>query len=156
MLKWSLGKKLNEKSKITYKFRSDGFDRSGVKIPDFPIINILLEKPNGDKLSGPAIIDTGFDGPLFANEALTFFLADIPKENEKVIGGYGANEFTCELFKIEASIVDSNRKIVNRLGQIQVFIPIDLNYLSEYVIIGRELLNTIKICLDGRNTLFIP
>ena len=62
MLKWSLGKKLNEKSKISYTYHSDGFDRSGCKIPDFLIINLLLEKPNREKISGPAIIDTGFDG----------------------------------------------------------------------------------------------
>lgn len=146
---------MNEKSKISYDYHSDGFDRSGGKIPDFPILNLLLEKPNSEKISGPAIIDTGFDGSLFANEALTFFLADIPKENEKLIGGFGTSEFTCELFKIKASIVDSNRKIVNSLGQILVLVPTDLNYLSDYVIIGRELINTIKICLDGKNTLLI-
>jgi len=146
---------LNKES-IFYNYQSDGYDRSGSKIPDIPIINLLLEKPNGERISGPAIVDTGFDGPLFANETLTFFLADIPKENEKLIGGFGPNEFTCELFKIKAFIVDSNQKIVNSLNQIMVFVPTDFNYISDYVIIGRELLNTLKICLDGKNTQFIP
>ncbi len=153
---WSLGKSLNEKSKTIYNYQTDGYDRSGIKIPDFPIINLLLEKPSGKKIAGPAIIDTGFDGPLFANEAVTFFLVDVPKEEEKVIGGFGTNEFSCELFKVKACIVDSNQKIVSSLGQIFIFIPTDLNYLSEYAIIGRELLNTIQICLDGKKTLFIP
>ena len=146
---------MSKKNKIIYNYKIDGIDHSGIKIPDFPIIHLLLEKSNGKKISGPAIIDTGFDGSLFANETLTFFLSDIPKEDEKIIGGFGANEFTCEIFKIQAYLTDSNQKIVNTIGQISVLVPINLNYLSEYVIIGRELLNTINVCLNGDKTTLI-
>ena len=98
MLIWSLGKKLDENPKIKWNYQTDGYDHSGVKIPDFPILNLLIEKPTGEKISGPAIIDTGFDGSLFANEALTFFLADVPKEDEKIIFDKAEEEHTDWLY----------------------------------------------------------
>ena len=146
---------MNESSKNSYKYQSDGYDRSGSKIPDFPILPLTLEKIKGKKISGPAIIDTGFDGSLFANDALTLFLEDVPSEDEKIVGGFGAEEFTCELFKVKAQVIDTNRKTIKSLGEIMVYVPTDLNYLSDYVIIGRELLNNIHICLTGTETLLI-
>ncbi len=146
---------MSENSKRSYKYQSDGYDRSGSKIPDFPILPLALEKIKGKKISGPAIIDTGFDGSLFANDTLTLFLEDVPKEDEKIIGGFGAEEFTCELFKVKAQIIDNTRKTIKSLGEILVYVPTDLNYLSDYVIIGRELLNTLNLCLNGLETKLI-
>ena len=146
---------MSENSKKAYKYQSDGYDRSGSKIPDFPILPLALEKAKGKKISGPAIIDTGFDGALFANDVLTLFLEDVPKEDEKIVGGFGAEEFMCELFRVKAQIIDTNRKIIKSLGEIVVYVPTDLNYLSDYVIIGRELLNEIHFCLNGSETILI-
>ncbi|MHA1428543.1 MAG: hypothetical protein ACTSQI_21375 [Candidatus Helarchaeota archaeon] len=146
---------MSEKSKKSYKYQADGYDRSGFKIPAFPILPLALEKAKGKKISGPAIIDTGFDGAVFANEALTLFLEDVPKEDEKIVGGFGAEEFTCELFRVKAQIIDTNRNIIKPLGETLVYVPTDLNYLSDYVIIGRELLNTISFCLDGVETIIL-
>ena len=147
---------MTEKSTIIFKYQADGYDRTGFKISDFPILYLLLEKNQGKKISGPSIIDTGFDGPIFANEPLALFLEDISKEDEKVIGGFGTDEFTCEIFKINAYLANSDKKIVKSLGKVSIFVPINLNYLSEYVIIGRELLNNIELCLNGKETTVIP
>jgi len=146
---------LSKTAQIIFPYQIDGYDSSGKKIPDIPIIYLLLKSPTGKKISGPAIIDTGFDGSLFANDALVLFLSDLPKENEKIIGGFGSNEFICELFKIQAYLADNNTKIIKDLGQILVYVPIQIDYLSEYVIIGRELLNRLNICLNGRKTTLI-
>lgn len=142
--------KSNENFSINYKI--DGFDKSGIKIPDFPILYLLLEKPNGEKIFGPAIIDTGFDASLFANDTLVYFLSDVLKDEEQIIGGFGMEEFNCEIFKIKANLVNINKKVIISLGEISVLVPTDLKYLSDYVIIGRKILNTINFCLDGKKT----
>ena len=146
---------MTDKSQIRFKYEADGYDRTGFKIPDFPVLYLILEKPEGKKIAGPAIIDTGFDGSIFANEALVLFLRDIPKGDEKIIGGFGSDEFTCEIFKIKAYLANSEKQIVKTLGRVSIFVPTNLNYLSEYVILGRELLNKIEICLNGIQTTLI-
>jgi len=58
---------LDENLKIKWNYKTDGYDHSGVKIPDFPVLNLLIEKPNGEKISDPA------ENYKFIGSNLSFF-----------------------------------------------------------------------------------
>ena len=102
-------------------------------------------------LIGESIIDTGFDGAIYANLKLAEFLEGIRpiRTSELQAAGHGIE---CEVFTVECHVVNMHSKTVLTLGRVEVYCPVDPIDLSEDVIVGRAILNRLTLHLDGKLT----
>jgi len=134
----------------SYPYKEDGILADGSRIPDIPIMNLLIIRRDRRKgLLGESIIDTGFDAAVYANLALVEFLeGGTPKRTTSLqAAGRGV---TCEVFDVECYIMNQDLKPVLPLGRVEAYCPVDPVDLSEDVIIGRAILNRMKLKLNGR------
>ncbi len=94
---------------------------------------------------GPAIIDTGFDGGIYPNLKLIKLLEGMKPidviEFESPL--YGTSEF--EVYEVKAYLYYKFNYI--DLGKVKVYVPTYPELLIDEVIIGREILNKLKINL---------
>ena len=59
----------------SYPYKEDGILPDRSKVPDIPIVNLLIiRKDLRQGLTGESIVDTGFDGAIYANLNLVEFL----------------------------------------------------------------------------------
>lgn len=52
--------------KLKYPYANDGYTTGGEKIPDIPVVYLVV-KFGKFRAHGPAIVDTGFDGGIYPN-----------------------------------------------------------------------------------------
>lgn len=133
---------------ISYSYLEDGYSFSGKKLPDQPIIKLLLRRKDRRlQARGYALVDTGFDGGIYPSIDLLIILEGMkPKLKEGLFHPlYGKIE--CEVYELEAFLTNSERLI--RLGTVMVYTPTETEYVGEETLLGREILNKSKITLDG-------
>lgn len=143
-------------SSMRYPYREDGILPDGFKIPDIPTMNLLFARSDLRKgLLGEAIIDTGFDAAIYANQDLVEFLANsrVKRTTSLQAAGYTV---TCEVFDIECHVTDQASKPILSLGVVEAYCPVDPVDLSEDVIVGRLILNRLSLNLNGRIAELLP
>jgi len=139
-------------SAMNYPYKEDGILPDGSKVPDIPILSLLIvRKDMARGLLGESIVDTGFDAGIYANLSLVEFLEGARPITTTSLQAAG-HKVTCEVFRVECHIVDQNSKPVFPLGKVDVYCPVDPIDLSEDVIVGRAILNRVKLQLNGKLT----
>ena len=96
-------------------------------------------------------MDTGFDAALYANiDLLEFLVGATPVATTSLqVAGH---RVTCELFDVECHITDQYSTPILKLGTVEAYCPTDPINLAEDVIVGRTILNRLKLELDGKLT----
>jgi len=135
--------------KFRYVYDADGLDEEGEKIPDIPVVYLVLETDRG-RARGPAVLDTGFDGGLYPNIKVVRILRGMRpaavKRLEHSLWGF----VECEVYRVRASIASPDFTNVAPLGEVNVYTPTEPEFLSEEVLVGREILNKLRVRLDGQ------
>ena len=123
---------------LSYSYADDGFTMHGEKIPDIPIVYLRLQVGRF-RASGPAIVDTGFDGGVYPNmEIIKMFRGLEPKARvvfENPL--FGASDF--EVYTARAWL--KNGRMEFDLGDVRVYVPTEPELVTEEVLIGREIIN---------------
>jgi hypothetical protein len=143
--------------KISYQYLKNGISFKGSRIPDIPVMYLSIkrdEKPY--ELAGQAIVDTGFDGGLFPNEKIIRYFEGIEPDEQDEIEVFG-EIVPVELYTVKAWLLkEANGKPTKekllQLQPIRVFIPTRPEFISDEVLVGRETLNNINFCLNGKST----
>ena len=136
---------------MAYKYAEDGIDRSGKRIPDIPIARVILyRKEENSKMVGPCVVDTGFDGGIYANAELALNFEGIASEGREWFYGAGDRDIECDVYNAECLLLGEEGETVS-LGRVMVYISIRIEDLPEETIMGREILNRLAISLDGKN-----
>jgi predicted aspartyl protease len=138
---------------ISYPYKADGVLPDGSKVPDIPVIPMLIVRSDrgGRGLAGDSIVDTGFDAGIYANLDLVEFLEGTRPRKTASLQAAGRS-VTCEVFGVECYITDPESKPVVTLGSVEVYCPVDPIDLSEDVIVGRAILNRLRLEMNGRLT----
>jgi len=131
-----------------YRYFKDGYDHEGEKIPDIPVIYILIETKRG-RARGPAIVDTGFDGGIYPNIQVIKILRDIKPVKIKYIENPVYGRVACEVFEADLSLIDAQFQKYSRIGTAYIYVPTEPQFISDEVLIGREILNKFLLKLDG-------
>lgn len=131
-----------------YRYDLDGLDEDGERIPDIPVIYIALETVKG-RAKGPAIVDTGFDGGVYPNTEILRILRDIPPLKVKRVEHHLYGYIKCEIYRVKAYIGDPVFRNMAELGFVNVYTPMEPEHISDEVLLGREVLNSLKLSLDG-------
>jgi predicted aspartyl protease len=97
---------------------------------------------------GPALVDTGFDGGIYANLTVASFLEGNKPVAEEVVEASG-HSIRCELFKVSCRLVDGKGSGVE-IGEVEVHVPTEPMDLSGDVLVGRMLLNRLQVSLNGK------
>jgi len=136
----------------TYPYKEDGILPDGSKVPDIPVLNLLVVRKDLRRgLLGESIIDSGFDGGIYANLELVEFLEGGRPRNVTSLQAAG-RKVSCEVFEVECYIVDQDSKPVFPLGVVDAYCPVEPVDLSEDVIVGRGILNRLRFELNGKIT----
>ena len=136
---------------ISYSYSVNGLSTKGQKIPDIPVVHLLITRADEDfSIAGPALVDTGFDGGIYPNLMIIQYLEGLkPTKTEELETVRGP--IACEVFRVTASFANpETHEIIKTIGEINIYTPISPEALSEEVILGREILNTLKIRLNGK------
>lgn len=59
------------------------------------------------------------------------------------------HEVECEVFGLECHLADENFRSAYKIGEVSVYAPVNVGDLSEDVIVGRTIINLLKLQLDG-------
>ena len=136
-------------SLIRYRYEDDGILPDGSRLPDIPVMNLLLiRRELGKALAGKAIMDTGFDESLYANAELIEFLEGSNVLRTATLLSVG-HEVGCEVFGLECHLADENFRPAYKIGEVSVYAPVNVDDLSEDVIVGRSIINVLKLQLNG-------
>ncbi|RLG55775.1 MAG: hypothetical protein DRN99_01620 [Thermoproteota archaeon] len=136
---------------ISYPLAEDGYTPDGEKIPDIPVVYIAI-RVGRLVARGPAVVDTGFDGGIYPNmPVIRLFQGRRPirvVELENPLAG--RSEF--EVYLAPCYLYHHARYY--EIGEVRVYIPTDPELVSDEVLVGREVLNRLKLILispgDGR------
>jgi predicted aspartyl protease len=112
-----------------YPYEEDGILRDGSKVPDIPVMNLLIVRRDRRKgLLGESIVDTGFDAAIYASLNLVEFLEGATPKKTASLQTAG-RDVICEVFDVECYIMDQDSKLVLPLGRVDA---IALSILSTY------------------------
>jgi len=137
---------------MNYPYKEDGILPDGSKVPNIPIISLLIVRRDLRRgLAGESIVDTGFDGGIYANLNLAEFLEGSTPTRTSTLQAAGRT-VACEVFSVECHILDGQSKPVLSLGSVEAYCPVDPIDISEDVIVGRAILNRVRLELDGKLT----
>jgi len=125
--------------RISYYFAEDGYTELGEKIPDIPLVHLII-KVGGKRAHGSAIIDTGFDGGIYPKMEVVKMFEGLKSVTKVFLENpiYGLSEFevyTAEAFLYRGESLTSPRDV-------KVYIPTEPELLTGEVLIGREILNS--------------
>jgi len=97
------------------------------------------------------LVDTGFDGALYANEELALLLEGSSPMRKDYLYAIGGREIECEVFGLNGYLItpEDARRIMD-LEKIEILVPTGADDLSREVIIGRRVLNSLVVKLGGR------
>jgi len=106
--------------RISYYFAEDGYTELGEKIPDIPIVHLII-KVGRKRARGPAIVDTGFDGGIYPNMEIVKMFEGLKPLTKVFLENpiYGLSEF--ELYTAEAFLYQGGS--LTSLGDVKVYIP---------------------------------
>ncbi|MFQ6074622.1 MAG: hypothetical protein ACE5Z5_00610 [Candidatus Bathyarchaeia archaeon] len=134
---------------LEYEYVEGGVSRAGRKIPDVPVMEIMLYDERRKKgVRGPAIVDTGFDGGVYANLTVATFLEGYKAVAEEVIEAPG-HLIRCEVFRASCRLLYPSGNGVG-VGEVEVHVPTEPMDLSGDVLVGRILLNKLQMSLNGK------
>lgn len=133
---------------IIFYYIKNGFSVTGKKISDIPALTLIIRRKNKPKIKGDGIVDTGFDGGLLPNLELLEYLRGEHPDYIEELEGTGGEIILCEVYLTECWI--GNKKNL-KLRNVPIYAPTNPEYITREVLIGRELLNQLKITLDGRS-----
>lgn len=102
-------------------------------------------------LVGESVIDTGFDAGVYADLNLVEFLEGSRPRRTASLQTAG-HSVSCEVYEVECHITDQDSKPFLSLGRVEAYCPLDPVDLSEDVIVGRAILNRIRLDLNGSHT----
>ena len=142
-------------SEILYPYVENGLSYKGSKIPDVPVFYLSIKREERvHELAGRAIVDTGFDGGILPNENIILYFEGIDPDDHDEIEVFG-QIVPVELYIVDAWLVREaegkpTKEKLLQLRPIRVFIPTRPEFISEEVLIGREALNNIAFCLNGK------
>lgn len=142
-------------SEILYRYIENGLSYKGSKIPDVPVFYLSIKREErAHELAGRAIVDTGFDGGILPNEKIILYFEGISPDDKDEIEVFG-EIVPVELYLVDAWLVREadgkpTKEKLLQLPSIRVFIPTRPEFISEEVLIGREALNNIAFCLNGK------
>ena len=140
---------------INYPYKEDGILPDGSKVPNIPIISLLIVRRDLRRgLAGESIVDTGFDGGIYANLNIAEFLEGSTPTRTSNLQAAGRT-VACEVFSVECHILGGQSKPVLSLGLVDVYCPVDPIDISEDVIVGRAILNRMRLELNGKLTTLI-
>ncbi|MEM4444124.1 MAG: hypothetical protein QXJ21_02040 [Thermofilum sp.] len=125
--------------RISYLYAEDGYTDRGERIPDVPVVYLAV-RVGRRRARGPAIIDTGFDGGIYANLEIARMFEGVEPADRVLFENplYGASEF--EVYVAEASLYHGASHV--NLGEVRVYIPTEPELLTGEVLVGREILNS--------------
>ena len=138
---------------IKYAYLSNGVTEYGYKIPNIPIVYLAL-RIKKYIARGPAIIDTGFDGGVYPNIEIIKLLKGT-KPLRKVEFEHpllGIEEF--EVYQAKGYLYYEGKYA--DLGYVNIYVPVEPEFISDEVLIGREILNKLKVIFnpfDGFTTI---
>lgn len=134
---------------IKYRYEKDSILPDGSKLSGIPVLNLLLvRKELRRALAGKAMVDTGFDESLYANAELIEFLEGSKVLKTATLQSVG-HDIECEVFGLECHLADENFRPAYKVGEVSVYAPVNVGDLSEDVIVGRTIINLLKLQLDG-------
>ena len=136
-------------TEFEFKFEFEYVRGNG--IPDIPVIYIALHIENR-RVGGPALVDTGFDGGIYPNEYLYDYLSKFELKSDKeetLIDVTG--KINCKILYVTAEIFDPDSDLRYNLGKVKVYLPESREYISDNVIVGREIINNLDIRLNGKD-----
>lgn len=135
---------------IRYRYEKDGILPDGSKVSDIPVMNLILVRRDLRRaLAGRAIVDTGFDESLYANADVAKFLEGSRVLKMATLQSVG-REIECEVFQLECHLADEDYRSVRKLDEVSMYVPENVDDLSDDVIVGRTILNLLKLHLTGR------
>jgi len=138
--------------KAKYRYAENGYDKRGKKLPDIPILWLELKYADHKVARGPALVDTGFDGGLYANEDLALFLADSSSIRREELYVVSLREVNCEVFAVEGYLISPESwERIRYLETLDIYVPVRPEDLSYEAIVGREVLNKIPMTLNGKD-----
>ena len=120
----------------------------GDETPDIPIVYIAL-MVSGKRIGGQAILDTGFDGGIYPNRALAKYLPKSSSTGRETLEGV-TGDIECDVFKLYAELFHPNKDTKKKLGTVRIYSPINEENLTQDVVIGREILNSLDVRLNGK------
>lgn len=135
--------------KLRYLYEANGINEYGSAIPDIPVVYLLLESSRG-RAWGPAVVDTGFDGGVYPNSKVVRILRGLRPIQLKHLEHPLLGRIQAEVYKARCSLVSPDLSVVEPMGEIEIYVPTEPEFLGEEVLVGRELLNKLRITLDGR------
>lgn len=134
---------------INYRYRPDGLLPDATKLPDIPLLNLVfVRRDRRQALLASAVVDTGFDGPVYANLELAEFLEALVPLTRAALDTAG-HRIDCEVFKVECHLADTERRPKMAFGQVDVYVPVQPADLTPDVLVGRTILNRLTLQLDG-------
>lgn len=137
---------------IKYAYELGGILPDGSKVPDIPTMKMMLVRKDVRKYAvGDVLIDTGFDYSFYANSEVANFLDGL-KPVGKIQLKSVLEPIECEVYEVDASIVTEDLKPVKNLGKIKINVAINSENLTDDALVGRGILNSLTIRLDGKYT----
>ena len=124
-------------------------DESGKKLPNIPVIWLGLEA-SSKRFEGPCLVDTGFDGALYASEELALLLEGVSAARKAYLYGVGDHEIECEIFPLRGYVTSREGRRILSLGLIEAMVPTRAIDLTDIAIVGRKVLNSLTLKLDGK------
>lgn len=135
---------------IKYAYESGGILPDGSKVPDIPALKMMLVRKDIRKLTvGDVLIDTGFDYSFYANLEVSSFLEGLEPVGKIQLKSV-AEPIECEIYETVAFIVTEDLKRVKNLGKIKIYVATNIENLSDDALVGREILNSLNLRLDGK------
>lgn len=134
--------------KFEYAYEANGFSATGRRVPDVPIVIVKLARLDKSIVArGPAVVDTGFDGGIYPNVKIALFLEGLKPSLSEYLDHPYLGRVSCEVYEVQGSLAHSKAELP--LGNVYVYTPTEPQYLTEEVLVGREILNKLKIALNG-------
>ncbi|MEM2941281.1 MAG: hypothetical protein QW304_07030 [Thermoproteota archaeon] len=136
---------------ISFKYHEDGLLSNGFKLPDIPMMSLLIARHDLRKAAiVEGLVDTGFDGAIYSNFELAEFLLNLKPVVIRQMESPG-HLIKGEVFELPVFLIseEADRRI--DLGLNEIFVPLSATDLTEDIVIGRKILNKLKIFLNGPN-----
>ncbi|MGB9716931.1 MAG: hypothetical protein ACP5PQ_04850 [Thermoproteota archaeon] len=134
---------------ISFKYHEDGVLSDGFKLPDIPVMSLLIVRHDLRKAAiVEGLVDTGFDGALYSNFELAEFLLNLKPVSTRQMEAPG-HLIKGEVFELPVFLISEEANRIIDLGLNEIFVPLSAPDLVEDIVIGRKMLNKLKIILNG-------
>lgn len=118
-----------------------------------PVVELALIR--GDKrlrARGLAVVDTGFDGGVYPNLEVVEFLEGLTPLATERLETPLSKPVEFEVYELRGELISPRTNERLDLEEVKIYVPMEVEYLSREVLVGREILNKLKISLNGQYT----